>query len=39
MKATLNPDVLEQTFLQEIKEIEDEDREGIDILDEEDKLS
>ena len=27
MKAALNPDVLEQTFLQEIKEIEDDDRE------------
>ena len=32
MKAALDPNVLEQTFLQEIKEIEEEDKEGIDIL-------
>ena len=35
MKAAMDPDILEQTFLQEIKEIEEEDREGLDILNEE----
>ena len=40
MKAELDPDVLEQTFSQDIKKIEDEDKEGIDMLkEEEDKLS
>ena len=36
MKATMDPNILEQTFLQEIKEIEEEDKEGIDILNEDD---
>ena len=36
MKAVIDPNILEQTFLQEIKEIEEEDREGIDILNEDD---
>ena len=40
MKAALDLDVFEQNFLQEIKEIEDEDKAGIDMLkEEEDKLS
>ena len=33
MKAAVDPDVLEQTFLQEIKEIEEEDQEGVENLD------
>ena len=36
MKAAMDPNILEQTFLQEIKEIEEEDREDIDILNEDD---
>merc|ERR1711954_601309 len=32
MKAAVDPDVLEQTFLQEIKEIEEEDKEGVENL-------
>ena len=37
MKAAVDPDVLEQTFLQEIKEIEEEDQEGVENLDENNK--
>merc|ERR1711954_542234 len=37
MKAAVDPDVLEQTFLQEIKEIEEEDQEGVENLDEDNK--
>merc|ERR1711954_215543 len=33
MKAAVDPDVLQQTFLQEIKEIEEEDQEGVENLD------
>ena len=37
MKAAVDPDVLEQTFLQEIKEIEEEDQEGVENLDKDNK--
>ena len=37
MKAAVDPDVLEQTFLQEIKEIEEEDKEGVENLNEDNK--
>merc|ERR1711954_36973 len=37
MKAAVDPDVLEQTFLQEIKEIEEEDKEGVENLNKDNK--
>ena len=40
MKAALDPDILEQTFFQEVREIQDEDKEGMENLkEEEDELS
>ena len=35
MKAALDPDILEQTFFQEVREIQDEDKEGMENLEEE----
>merc|ERR1711954_42601 len=34
MKAAVDPDILEQTYLQEIKEMEKEDKEGVENLNE-----
>ena len=40
MKAVLDPDILEQTFLEEVREIQDEDKEGMENMEEEeDELS
>ena len=35
MKAALDPDILEQTFFQEVREIQDEDKEGMENMEEE----